>query len=273
MSSPTASCASGTTASSPIATAPSTWPPVGPPSMPLLRRLPNPKPSRPSSLACSGPMSTAARTVVKDGGARSEPFRLSLGPPALRSSDAPPEPNGQEPGFYEVQDEPFRLSAPATSTDAATSLLAPAPPIDPSPLQDHTSGTAQLPDLQRDSEPWPTPRAHRNRLAPPPGALQSPRRIAFDPAVQFNRFYPPCCRTADKILFVRLHSGLRSGWQRSFGCESRNSQHMGKLSSAQLTNVEATMSHQEYMGIPRLIKQITDIREALLGLIRTSKVK
>ena len=33
------------------------------------------------------------------------------------------------------------------------------------------------------------------------------------------------------------------------------------------------MSHQEYMGIPRLIKQITDIREALLGLIRHIKSK
>ena len=204
MSSPTASCASGTTASSPIATAPSTWPPAGPRSMRRRQRLPNPKRSRPSSLGCSEPMSIAARTVVKDGCARSEPFRLSLGPPALRSSDAPPEPNGQEPGFYEVQDEPFRLPAPATSSDPAAGRLAPMSPIDPSPLQDHTSGTAQLPDLQRDSEPWSTPRAHRNRLAPPPGALQSPRLIAFDPAVQFNRSYPPCCRTADKILFVRL---------------------------------------------------------------------
>ena len=75
-------------------------------------------------------------------------------------------------------------------------------PIDPSPGQDHTSQTAQLPDPQREPEPWSTPRAHRNRLPPLPGALQSPRLIAFDPAVQFNRSYPPCCRTADKILFV-----------------------------------------------------------------------
>ncbi|MCI0557472.1 MAG: hypothetical protein MN733_03175, partial [Nitrososphaera sp.] len=36
-------------------------------------------------------------------------------------------------------------------------------------------------------------------------ALQSPRFVAFDPAVQFNRSYPPCCRTADKILFVGPH--------------------------------------------------------------------
>ena len=70
MCSPRASCASGTMASSPIATAPSTWPPVWPSSMRLLRRLPNPKPSRPSSLAYSGPMSTAAPTVVKDGRVR-----------------------------------------------------------------------------------------------------------------------------------------------------------------------------------------------------------
>ena len=41
-------------------------------------------------------------------------------------------------------------------------------------------------------------RAHRNRLATPTGGIQSPRLIAFDPAVQFNRSYPPCCRTADK---------------------------------------------------------------------------
>jgi len=47
-----------------------------------------------------------------------------------------------------------------------------------------------------------TRRAYRNRLATLPGALQSPRLIALHPAVQFNRSYPPCCRTADKILFV-----------------------------------------------------------------------
>ena len=29
-----------------------------------------------------------------------------------------------------------------------------------------------------------------------PGALQSPGLITFDPAVQFNRSYPPCYRTA-----------------------------------------------------------------------------
>ena len=70
----------GFMASSPIATAPSTWPPAGPRSMRRRQRLPNPKRSRPSSVGCSEPMSIAARTVVKDGCARSEPFRLSLGP-------------------------------------------------------------------------------------------------------------------------------------------------------------------------------------------------
>jgi hypothetical protein len=61
------------------------------------------------------------------------------------SSDGPPEPNGQEFGFYEVQDEPLRLPSPATSTDAAASPLAPPPPIDPSAFQDHTSRTANSP--------------------------------------------------------------------------------------------------------------------------------
>jgi putative transposase/transposase-like zinc-binding protein len=87
MSSPTASCASGTTASSPIATAPSTWPPAGPRSMRRRQRLPNPKRSRPSSLGCSEPMSTAARTVVKDGCARFRalpPLPRATGPPLFR---------------------------------------------------------------------------------------------------------------------------------------------------------------------------------------------
>ena len=126
-------------------------------------------------------MSTAARTVAKDGCARSEPSPLSLGPPAHRSSDGPlepngrepgfyevqdepngqepgfyevqDEPNGQEPGFYEVQDEPLRLPTPAMSSEAAARRLAPMPPIDPSPGQDHTSRTAQLPDPQREPAP------------------------------------------------------------------------------------------------------------------------
>jgi hypothetical protein len=85
--SPRASCGSGTMASSPIAIVPSIWTPVGPPSMRLLRRLPNPKPSRPSSLACSAPTQTAARTALKEGCAPSNAFRLSpraTGPPFLR---------------------------------------------------------------------------------------------------------------------------------------------------------------------------------------------
>ncbi len=44
--------------------------------------------------------------VAKDGCAPSNSSRLCLGPQALRSSDGPPEPNGQELGSYEVQDEP-----------------------------------------------------------------------------------------------------------------------------------------------------------------------
>ena len=125
-----------------------------------------PKPWKPSSLGCSGPMSTAARTVVKDGCARSEPSRLSLGPPAHRSCDGRPEPNGQEPGFYEVQDEPngqepgfyevqdepLRLPSPATSSDPAAVRLAPSPPLT-LPHPDHTSRSAQLPDPQEETEP------------------------------------------------------------------------------------------------------------------------
>ena len=53
-------------------------------------RLPKQKPSRPSSLACSGPMPTAARTVAKDGCARSDPSRplpRATGPPLFRWAD------------------------------------------------------------------------------------------------------------------------------------------------------------------------------------------
>jgi hypothetical protein len=34
------------------------------------------------------------------------------------------------------------------------------------------------------------------------GRIQIPNAIALNPAVQSNKFYPPCCRTADKTLFV-----------------------------------------------------------------------
>src|SRR5262245_11673012 len=34
-------------------------------------------------------------------------------------------------------------------------------------------------------------------------SFQIPSQLTTAPAVQFNRSYPPCCRTADKILFVR----------------------------------------------------------------------
>jgi hypothetical protein len=49
------------------------------------------------------------------------------------------EPNGQEPGFYEVQDEPLRLPALAMSSDFAGGRVAPTSPIDRIPPLDHTS--------------------------------------------------------------------------------------------------------------------------------------
>ena len=99
-------------------------------------------------------------TVVKDGCVRSEHSPLSLGPPAHPFCDGRPEPNGQEPGSYEVQDEPngqesgsyevqdepLPLPAPATSSDPAATRLAPTPPIDPFPPLDHTSSGSQPPD-------------------------------------------------------------------------------------------------------------------------------
>ena len=35
--------------------------------------------------------------------------------------------------------------------------------------------------------------------------IQIPKIVAQNPAVQSNKFYPPCCRTADKTLFVMRH--------------------------------------------------------------------
>ena len=43
----------------------------------------------------------------------------------------------------------------------------------------------------------------RNRLAPPPGALQSPRLIAFDSAVQFTRSCLHAAARRIRYLFVR----------------------------------------------------------------------
>ena len=76
-------------------------------------------------------------------------------------------------------------------------------------------------------------RAYRNRLAPPPGALPSPRLIAFDPAVQFNRSYPPCCRTADKILFVGLKReyGVKVGTLNSFDTQLAETQFEQRIRS------------------------------------------
>jgi len=49
--------------------------------------------------------------------------------------------------------------------------------------------------------PAPRPAATRRAL----GLIQIPNAVALNPAVQSNRLYPPCCRTADKTLFVRHH--------------------------------------------------------------------
>ena len=38
-----------------------------------------------------------------------------------------------------------------------------------------------------------------------PAPLQSSYHRALNTAVQFNRFYPPCLRMPDKILYVRVH--------------------------------------------------------------------
>src|SRR5438128_10688595 len=50
--------------------------------------------------------------------------------------------------------------------------------------------------------------AQRTSLAAIP-ALQSPNHCALNPAVQSSPFYPPCVRTADKILFVRPLARIR----------------------------------------------------------------
>jgi putative transposase len=127
---------------------PALWPPRQSPPHRAPGRLPGrpppphltkQKPRKSSSFECSGPMCTAARTVAKDGCARSKHSPLFLGPPAHPFCDGPPEPNGQEPGFCEVQDEPLRLSASATPSAAAARRLASTPPIDRFPPLDHTS--------------------------------------------------------------------------------------------------------------------------------------
>ena len=116
---------------------PALWPPRQSPSylapgrLPGRPRCPHPlhltkqKPWKSSSFECSGPTQTAARTVAKDGSPRSEPSRLSRGPPAHRCSDGRPK--------------SLRLPAPATSSDPAAGRLAPTSPIDPFPPLDHTS--------------------------------------------------------------------------------------------------------------------------------------
>jgi hypothetical protein len=128
------------------------------------------KPSRPSSLACSGPMSTAAPTVAKDGCTRSELSPLSLGPPAHRSSDG--------------RHDPLPLPAPATSTEAATDRFAPTPRLTPSgPLtilhDDPEPGVrAGRSDHDRHAEPLKSrpsrPPAHYN----PQGSYPSIQRFS-----------------------------------------------------------------------------------------------
>lgn len=90
-SSPRASSASAITGSSPTATAPNSSPPAGPRSMSRLPHRAQQKPSKRSSSESSGPIPTAAPTVVKDGSVHFAPSRPSLGPPDHRSCDGPPE--------------------------------------------------------------------------------------------------------------------------------------------------------------------------------------
>jgi hypothetical protein len=54
---------------------------------PIPPHLAKQKPWKSSSFACSGPMRTTARTVAKDGCARPDASRLSLGPPDHRSCE------------------------------------------------------------------------------------------------------------------------------------------------------------------------------------------
>jgi hypothetical protein len=161
------------------------------------------KPSRPSSLACSGPMSTAAPTVAKDGCTRSELSPLSLGPPAHRSSDGPPEPNGQEPVFMRYRMNPCASPLRRCLPKPPHAALRLCPPLTlpraRSILPEQPNSRIHRGNLSHDRRAEPT----ATRLATPTGGIQSPRLIAFDPAVQFNRSYPPCCHTADKILSVR----------------------------------------------------------------------
>ena len=159
------------TASSPIAIVPSTWRPAGPPSMPPPPHLAKQKPW---NLPRSGPRDRCQplpalrpRTAAPD----QSPPPLSLGPPAHRASDGRLEPNGQEPGFYEVQDEPLRLPTRLPKPPHAALRLCP-------PLT--------LPRARTILPEQPNSRIHRGNLrhdrrAEPTGTASHPRPAPYNP--------------------------------------------------------------------------------------------
>ena len=136
------------------------------------------------------PSGTGARLITLVPRAHSAPYACSDPlPPLVRATAL---------GSHDGPPGPCAFRTPATATRATPAPCA-VGPLTPSALpEDNTSnevGSVEENDLR-----W-TPRSYRNRLASP--VLDKfPRLMALDPAVLFNRSYPPWHARAGKSRFA-----------------------------------------------------------------------
>ena len=182
-------CASVTSACSPIATSARSSPKRAPP-WPCPHLPPSPR-SRPSSFACACSASTSS--AAPPAGSADFVSWDRLHQRTRPTTLAPDDPEHDPARFNRPSRCARRRCAPAATIDLGISLCHSAPHRNralPPPCQ----------ALARQSKrPYPL----RGCARPTLSAFQSPYSCALSTAVQFNRSYPPCCRTTDKILFVR----------------------------------------------------------------------
>ena len=146
-----------------------------------------PKPSRRSGCASLTSTSTSARTARAAGCCASA---RSPRAPTARRDDTAPTPHRPR----------SHLPVPIPPPHAPTCR------IDPLPALCHSH-----PHHHRPADPAPSALCLVQAAFPTGSAasqcvgigFQIPNTAALNPAVQFSLSYPPCCRTADKTLFVR----------------------------------------------------------------------
>jgi len=99
-------------------------------------------------------------------------------------------------------------------------------------------------------------RVHRNRLA---------TLIAIDPAVPFYRSYPPCCRTANKILFV---GQTQDGQARRLKCAP-----VTVCSAAQRSVIASLAMGLDTVAVIGSFRQHNDVVQQVCTILRNSGIE